>query len=200
MLSRKIIRTVPQIRSNSTVASFTQYFKDKGIAIPFASKILNPDEHSRYQLFRQIKLGEHRWLDNYTSSHPLKKEEKQTLVKYIDGLKDQPFNVPNVLIGYYGIWLGYEILLRSVSIGQSGWTQYMTDNIGFLTFSGSSAGFICGCCGGAYSAYYGLRLIFSEFKSPYLNYDEMLRICNKNEIKEIKKVETHDIEHVERMD
>jgi hypothetical protein len=188
MLSRRLIHTVPYIRSNSTVASFTQYFKDKGMAIPFASKILNSDEYARYQLFRQIKLGEHEWFDNHTSLYPLKKEEKQTLVKYIDGLKDQPFNVPNVLIGYYGIWLGYEILLRSASLGRSVMSEYMADHIGFLMFSGSSLGYVCGCCGGCYSALYGIRLIFSEFKSPYLNYDEMLRICNKNEIKDIEYI------------
>lgn len=194
MLSRRIIHSTPLVRSNSTVASFTQYFKDKGMVIPFASKILNQDEHSRYQLFRKIKLGDHQWLNNYTTLYPLKKEEKQTLIKFIDGLKDQPFNVPNVLIGYYGIWLGYEIVLRSATIGILGMSGYMTGDIGFLTATGSFLGTLGGSGVGGYSAYYGITTIFNEFKSPYLNYDEMLRICNKNEDKNEDKI--NDVESI----
>jgi len=32
---------------------------------------------------------------------------------------------------------------------------------------------------GLYSIYYGLKIIANEMRSPYFNYDEMLRICEK---------------------
>ena len=173
------------VKHNSTIPTVMSYIKDKGTKIPFASNILTKEEFDKYELFRNIKLGNYKWLDNHTTQNPLKQEEKSTIVSYINGLKEQPYSIPNCFIGYLCTKFGFTTLTGiSIVVGGS-------NIVGGSIITGSTAELIGTNAIGLYGIVYGIKLIISEFKSPYYNYDEMLRICNKKINEESNKTENN---------
>jgi hypothetical protein len=155
--------------------------KDKGTEIPFAHKILAKDEFERYTLYTKVKKGDYLWLKSYVQENPLQPEEKTTIIKYINGLKEQPYSVPNLGIGYIATWFGINSIYYSTTgvlipmLAPVQIDQHYLQFLGHLTTTGS----IVLDCVGLYSIYYGLRIVANELRSPYYHYDEMLRICNE---------------------
>jgi hypothetical protein len=164
-----------QVRHNSSLPPILTYIKDKGTEIPFASKLLTEEEYTRYILYRQVKKGNYKWLKEYVKLNPLMEEEKQTIVKYIHDLKGQPFSVPNLGIGYICTSFGTNTIYYSA-------TGALLNNFGIFKINPMIM-LTCMDCIGLYSIYYGLKLISNELRSPYYNYEEMLRICNSDETK-----------------
>lgn len=181
--SKKLMLTTPKfiknVRYNTTVP-FLSYIKDKGTDIPFAKNILKKDEYDRYVLYTQLKKGNVEWLRDHIKDYPLKSEERETIVSYIKGLKEQPYSVPNLAMGYVTTSFGLNTLYYSVTgvfipvlatpVLSS---QYLVFLSG-LTSMGIIGLDIFGIC----SVVYGLKIFANELRSPYFNYDEMLRICN----------------------
>lgn len=169
-------------RNNSTLPAVLSYMKDKGTEIPFANKILTKDEFERYTLYTRVKKGDYVWLKSYVQENPLQLEEKATIVKYINGLKEQPYSVPNLGIGYISTWFGINSIYYSVTkvlipiLGGTVIDEYYLQFLSQMT----TTGFIILDCIGAYSIYYGLKIVANELRSPYYHYDEMLRICNES--------------------
>lgn len=182
------------VKHNSTIPTVMSYIKDKGTAIPFASNILTKEEFDKYELFRNIKLGNYKWLDNHTAQNPLKQEEKSTVVSYINGLKEQPYSIPNCFIGYWCTKFGFTTMVYSISmifpaIAGISTVAGGSTIVGGSIITGSTAGLIGMNAIGLYGIAYGIKLVISEFKSPYYNYDEMLRICNKKINEESNKTQ-----------
>jgi putative Mn2+ efflux pump MntP len=102
------------------------------------------------------------------------------MIKYINGLKEQPYSVPNIGIGYISTWFGLSSIYYSVTgvlvplLGNTTINTYYLQFLGNMTTTGS----ILLDCVGLYSIYYGLKIVANELRSPYYHYDEMLRICN----------------------
>lgn len=184
-----------QKRYNSTIPTILSYMKDKGTEIPFAKKFLAEDEYERYTLYTRVKKGDYEWLKTYVNENPLQQEEKTTITKYIQGLKEQPYSVPNLGIGYITIKFGLSSIYYSVTgvliplLGapldqtlqhqikntiHNAITEYHLQVLSNMTTTGS----IILDCVGLYSIWYGVKIITNELRSPYYHYDEMLRICN----------------------
>jgi hypothetical protein len=130
-------------RHNSTLPAVLSYMKDKGTEIPFAHKILTNDEYERYTLYTRVKKGDYRWLKTYVEANPLLQEEKITMIKYINGLKEQPYSVPNLGIGYISAWFGLSSIYYSVTgvlvplLGNTTINTYYLQFLGNMTTTGS---------------------------------------------------------------
>jgi hypothetical protein len=169
-VSRQFVPIVG-MRHNSTLPTLVSYMKDKGIYIPASKKILSESEYKKYELYRQIKLGDHVWLNEHLSSSPPGDEEKDSLIEYVNDLKKQPYSIPNFFIGY----VICKSSIMSFYYAAAGLTQ-LSPGIPF--FAGVSLTAVVG--GISYNFLkHGLKICVDEFKSPYYNYDEMLRICKK---------------------
>ena len=177
------------IRHSSTLPNtIISYIKDKGIYIPMADRILSPKEYSKYELYRNIKLGDVNWLNEYTSKNPLGKEEKVSLTEYITDLKKQPYSIPNFAIGYAMAKFSFVSFTYATSLSMAGFTDLVSNvsvlrsffgvggtlfNVG-ITLSIIPSTIVC------YSILkHGAKIFVNEFKSPYYDYDEMTRLCNK---------------------
>ena len=186
MLTRSLIRFKPlvrhQVRYSSALPTLISYIKDKGTEIPFAKKFLEPDEFERYTLYTKVKKGDYKWLKDHIQSNPLQKEEKVTMIKYIEGLKEQPYSVPNLAIGYISSWFGINTIYFSINgmlvplVSSPVLNQYFLPFLTNLT----TTGILVLDCVGAYTIYYGLKIVANELRSPYYHYDEMIRICNES--------------------
>jgi hypothetical protein len=157
------------------------YVKDKGTEIPFAHKILKDDEYERYVLYTKVKKGDYVWLKEHLKTNPLQNEEKETMVKYINGLKEQPYSVPNIGIGYVSAWFGFSSIYYSVTGVLVPLLANTTANSYYLSFLSqmTTTDSIALDCVGVCSIIYGFRIITNELRSPYYHYDEMLRICSE---------------------
>lgn len=170
------------IKHNSTMPILS-YIKDKGTAIPFANLILKPDEYQRYVLYTNLKKGNVEWLREHIKDYPLKTEERETIVTYIKGLKEQPYSVPNLVMSYVATSFGLNTLYYSVTGVLLPTLSIISSPILLSQFSAflsglTSAGLIGFNVIGSASIGYGLTIFANELRSPYFNYDEMLRICN----------------------
>jgi hypothetical protein len=180
---RRIVKNTftTTIRHNPAVP-FLSYIKDKGTQIPFARQILKEDEYERYQLYTELKKGNVDWLREHVKTRPFKKEEKETVISYIKGLKDQPYSIPNIAMGYFSSSFGFNAIYYSISgvflpiisapAWQSDYLQYLSHITGMGSIAVDAFGVSC--------IFFGLRIIANELRSPYFNYDEMLRICNES--------------------
>ncbi len=182
--SRNLVMRPFVVRHSSSVPStLVSYMKDKGIYIPMAHRVLKPDEYLKYNLYRKIKLGEHKWLDEYVSAHPLEQEERTSLTEYISDLKKQPYSIPNFGMGYILSKFSIGAFLYATQYPMAGLTIATTPNIGiFGTLLGGAS--ILSIIPITFTCYvilkHGVTIFMNEFKSPYYNYDEMTRICNKS--------------------
>lgn len=172
------------IRYNSSVP-FLSYIKDKGTDIPFAKNILKTDEYDRYVLYTQLKKGDVEWLREHIKYYPLKTEERETIVSYIKGLKEQPYSVPNLAMSYITTSFGLNTLYYSFA----GVFVPVLPILSSPILSAQYSAFLSGVTGigligldilGVMSVTYGLKIFANELRSPYFNYDEMLRICNND--------------------
>jgi hypothetical protein len=167
---------------NSTISTIASYIKDKGNEIPLSSFVLKKEEFNRYELFRNIKLGNCKWLDNHITQNPLKEEEKSTVVSYINELKQQPYSIPNCFLGYFYTKIGFSAIVYSVPMIFPAAISVMGGNLNVLSgtiFTGSTLALIGMNVVGIYGIIYGAGLVITEIKSPYYDYNEMLKICNK---------------------
>jgi len=144
MYAKHLTPSIKFVRHNSTIPTIMSYIKDKGTAIPFASRVLNKEEFDKYELFRNIKLGNYKWLDDHLNKIPLKQEEKMTAISYINGLKEQPYSVPNCFIGYWCTKFGISVMLSSVSmvVPAVAGLGNKSDLIGESIVAGSTLGFV----------------------------------------------------------
>jgi len=181
-ITSNTLKNNQQIRKNSNLPTILSYIKDKGTEIPFAHKILTSDEYERYILYTKVKKGDCNWLKSYVEKNPLQPEEKTTIIKYINGLKEQPYSIPNLGISYISVWFGINSIYYSVTgvlipiLGNNAIINQ--ENLQFL--NNLTAGSVVLNFIGAYSIYYGLKISANELRSPYFHYDEMLRICQNN--------------------
>ena len=157
------------------IPALVSYFKNPGMYVPFSRFILKSDEYDRYNMYRTIKLGDTNKLKQLLRDKPVTQEEKETYLEATRSIKDQPYSIPNFMIGWWylkGAWW----------LAEYNWAAwkliYTMDFNGWATlpmlYGVSSVPFIVGL------TYYGADTIFDEFKSPYYDYDRMIRILNKS--------------------
>lgn len=184
MLHKFTIPSKSFVRHNSTISTLLSYAKDKSIIIPFADIILSKKEYDKYQIFRNIKLGNDEWLKQYVNVMNPKQEERVTITDYIKSLKEQSYSIPNCFIGYLSIKFGcysilYSLPIISPMIFGGALTFDASHLLGGSLITGSALGLIALNISGLYAIKYGTKIISSELKSPYYDYDEMIRICQK---------------------
>ena len=171
---------IPIVRHGNTLAS---YVMNKGIYIPMAKSILSLEEHAKYELYRKIKLGDHKWLDAHVSVHPLRKEEQISLTEYISDLKKQPYSIPNFGIGYLISNFSVKIFMFMGQFQILGLSQMISPTFGVFGYVAGSVA-VSSVIPTTVMCYYilkhGVKILINEFKSSYYNYDEMIRICNKS--------------------
>jgi len=200
---------IKHVRYSSRLASEIQvYLKDRGNFIPFANLLLSAEEYDKYSTFRKIKLGKYNSLNKFASTHSLKENERKTYINYINDLKKQPYSVYNFVVGYwifqFGLNLGFFSLRKANHVFKSLFgsdklsekidhlkldenIEPMMNIFDIVTFSpDAKITLLLGCsavlCSGLVFAKQGIKIMIDEFKSPYYNYDEMLRIFQGNKI------------------
>ncbi len=193
MLSRTILKPTlssafkNNLKLNSKISTIptpptiTSILNDKGLAIPFANKLLTPGEYKKYALFRSIKTGDTKLFEKLVGEYSIQNEEKETFTSYINSLKTNSLSLPNFIVGSGCVWFGFKFFGYSlVPLALIGVSNTPIDTLYHflnpLSIASSMGLFACGYK----SAKYGGNLIISEMKSPYYDYDEMLRVITKS--------------------
>jgi hypothetical protein len=111
-------------------------------------------------------------------------------------LKKQPYNIPNFGIGYLisnlsvktFMFVGqFQLLGLTETIFPTSALDFVMGSIATLSVIPTTA--VC------YSMLkHGMTIFINEFKSPYYNYDEMTRICNKSTDSEFIYGKAHENE------
>lgn len=181
-------------RHNSTfIPNMVSYFKDKGTCVPAANYVLSNDEYSRYKLFRTIKLGKTEELNEIVKRDKYNSVSKETLKSFTEELKKQPYSIPNFLLSWWGIQYGTAGVMTFVNhiklFESTGpFEQFMTtiasENINQIEHVSNMSVGISGSLAalGAFSIYHSVKLFYQEAKSPYYDYDGMLKLLNKNSL------------------
>ena len=178
-------------RYNSAfIPNMVSYFKDKGTCVPGAKYVLSPDEYARYKLFRTIKLGQTDELNKIITKDKYDNVSQETLISFTEELQKQPYSIPNFLLSWWGIQygsMGIMIFVNHIKLFDASepLDKFMktitSDNIDQIqNVSNMSIG-ISGSLAtiGAITIYHSINLFYQEAKSPYYNYDGILKSLKK---------------------
>ena len=184
-LTKKMSMSGSTLRNSSTIPTLVKYFKDKGVYIPFSKTVLYPDEHERYLVYREIKLGHKEKVKQLLEKTPRTKEEKETLIECIEDLQDQPYSIPNFLIGYWffnGAWYLGEYW---ASVWKNGMEH--PEIMPAIIANSEALPWAMGVGSAisvAWLGYHGLHVIYDEFRAPYYDYDGLIEVIKDAPIKE----------------
>lgn len=187
----KNIHTIIKRHNSAFIPNMVSYFKDKGTCVPGAKHVLSPDEYERYKLFRTIKLGKKNELDEILKKDKFTNVGKDTLVSFTEELQKQPYSIPNFLLSWWGVQYGTScIMLFANQINlfntNSSFDKILKivkpDNIEqiehvsnmYVGISSSLAAI------GAFTIYHSVKLFYQEAKSPYYDYDGILKSLKKS--------------------
>ena len=179
-------------RHNSAfIPNMVSYFKDKGTWVPGAKHVLSHDEYERYKLFRTIKLGKKNELDDILKKDKFTNVSKDTLISFTEELQKQPYSIPNFLLSWWGIQYGTSgIMLYANQInlfGTNGSFDKLVkivtpDNIEHIEHASNMYVGISASLAalGAFSIYHSINIFYQEAKSPYYDYDGILKSLKKS--------------------
>lgn len=178
------------IRTNSiiTTAAYRFGWNRQDIIIPIAYKILSKEEHEKYILYRSIKSGNIKFVENYFRFNNLSEEEKISLIKYVKTIINNPINYVNYIIGAASQCVGIGSIIASIqwsmravplileTISNGGCFGLGVAGIGFSTVYG-----IIGCK----LIYFGYNINKEELKNSRHDHSCILNVVESDGVKNI---------------
>lgn len=151
---------------------------NKNVKFPFAKQILSEKEYEKYNLYKHVQEANTDWLQKYIKNNN-STEKYNEVVNCIKHTKENPINILNFTIAGTSCYIGTSLL--SESIGQLLFAYpFYTIN---MYYPGTYIS-IVGLLLGYKFTLFGSKMLTNEFKAPYNDYDEMIKICenetNKN--------------------
>lgn len=169
--------SIRNVNMLATVPEFVKsYMKDKGTEVPFAKQVFTDKEYKTYEIYRNVKIGKYDFLNNYIKTQNPTNEEIKSITDYVLDLKKQPYNIPNFVLGYFTgslTFTGYTGAMSYMFAGHKTLMEFIRHPI--APYILPMIGYFILTNIGWKLFKYSASVIVTEFKSPYYQYDKMLK-------------------------